>query len=712
VHFLRRSLGAEALLATNGDGLELAWNGFWCDATAFEEALDSGRPAEAIELYQGELLEGFHVTDAPAFDQWLDAERTRLARRYAKALETIVEQREAGGDSEGAVMWLRRLAACDPCNSRVALRLMRWLAASGDPAGAVRHGRVHELLLREELDIPPDAEIAALLRDLHTARARGEEPLADDAPLALAGAPTVTAEAGDRGAADAVLDGSAARHPWRRRAAMIAAGLVALFAAGAGAIAGRDTRPVIRSLAVLPLENLSDDSSQQSFTDGMHDVLITELARYPQLSVISRTSVMQYRGTTKPIPEIARELKVDGLIEGALLREGGRVRITAQLVHGASDRHLWAERYERDVRDVLLLQGELAEAIAREVNVAARPVPRVQRVAAGPADSAPQELYLRELYLRGRHAELSRSLIGVQTAMEAYRRAVERDSSFALGYAGLAAVYGFLADYAYAPVGPALDTARMMARRAFALDSTLPETRTALAVTLGDAGEFGAAEREFRRAIELGPSNARAHYWYSILLVALGRGEEALREAQRAGELDPFAPRGLLAMQRNAIYLLTGERPHLKLPIRERLPILKLEPGEPWARAREAVAFAAAGQCSEAHSDIERAQLLVQPSNLRMLPHAASVYWLCGEHTRARAVLAQMKQHPDVRNHGSRIASLYALLGEKDSAFVWLERHRWTMAQLSGLSAEMPMDPLRSDPRFLQLQRRLGVRSP
>ena len=717
VHFLRRSLGAEALVTANGDGLGLGWKDFWCDANAFEETLDTGRPSEAVELYRGDLLEGFHVADAPGFEQWLETERARLGSRYEKAVEGVAEERQTAGDWEGAIRGWRRLAGRDPYNSRVALRLMRALAAAGDPAGAVQQARVHDALLREELDIAPDPEIGALVRELQAARGQREERRPVGHPLPVFAATPAAAEVAESLTADAIPDGSRPRQSPHRRTVMTAAVMVALFAAGGGAVALRNgvrepPRPLIRSLAVLPLENLSGDSSQQSFTDGMHDVLITELARYPQLSVISRTSVMQYKGTRKPLPEIARELKVDGLIEGALLREGGRVRITAQLVHGPTDRHIWAQRYERDLRDVLLLQGELAEAIAREVNVASKPLERVRRAPSGPADSAPPELYLRELYLRGRHAELSRSLVGVQTAKEAYHRAVERDSTFALGYAGLAAVYGFLADYAYAPVGPALDTARMMARRAVVLDSTLPDTRTALAVTLGDAGQFAAAEREFRRAIELGPSNARAHYWYSILLVALGRAEEALREANRAAELDPFAPRGVLAMQRYAIYLLTGQRPHLQLPRSQRRPILKLEPGEPWARAHDGIDLAQEGHCAEARSEIRRAQQLVQANNLRMLRYVGSVDWWCGERARARGLLAEMKRQPDAHDHGFRMAVLHTLFDQKDSAFAWLEQQRWTMAELSALSAAPALDPLRSDPRFLQLQRRLGVRSP
>jgi TolB-like protein/Flp pilus assembly protein TadD len=680
---------------------------------AFEDVVDAGRTVEALALYKGDLLDAFHVADAPDFREWLDVERARLADRYAKALEAVAQEREEANDYGGAVGEWRRLAARDPYNSRVALRLMRALAAAGDPAGAVQHARIHQTLLREELDIAPDAELAAFVRQLQSAPAESLERVPNVPRLPPAGATSEPdAVVVSRSAlADQVGLTQGERPRWRT--AVMAAGLVAAIAGGALAVkdgAGGPPNPLIRTLAVLPLENLSGDSSEQSFTDGLHDVLITELARYPELSVISRTSVLQYKGTKKPLSEIARELKVDGLIEGALSREGGRVRITAQLIHGSSDRHLWAERYERDLRDVLVLQGEVAQAIAREVNVAAKPAARARREVAGPADSAPHELYLRELYLRGRHAELSRSLIGVQTAKEAYQRAIERDSTFALGYAGLAGVYGFLADYAYAPVGPALDSARLMARVAVALDSTLPETRTALAVTLGDALQFEAAEREFRRAIELGPSNARAHYWYSVLLVALGRGEEALRETQRAATLDPFAPRGLLAMQRYALYLITGERPYRKLPVRERRPILKLEPGEPWALSRQATELAEEGNCVEARSEMQRAQQLVQPNNMRMLLNLGSAYWWCGDRGRARSILAQMKRNPEARDNGSRIAALHTLFGEKDSAFAWLEHHRWTTAQLAGMRADRYLDPLRSDPRFVRLQRQLGVR--
>jgi TolB-like protein/DNA-binding SARP family transcriptional activator len=711
VHVLRRTLGPDAVISRNDDAVGLDWQNLWCDAIAFEEALHAGRLGDAVELYRGELLEGFHVANAPEFERWLDAERARLASRYVKAVETLAAERETAGDFSGAATWWRRLAARDPYSSRAALGLMRSLAAAGDPAGAVQHARVHETLLREEMNVAPDPEVATFVRQLESGTrealpGRRDASLEDvaDASRSIPHSPPVPD-------ADPARTRRSSRSSRLRRPIVIAAAALTLVAV---ALVIKETRassmPTIRSIAVLPLENLSGDSTQQPFADGMHDALITELARYPGLSVISRTSMMQYKGTKKSLPDIARELRVDGLVEGSVLQEGGKVRMTAQLVHGSSDRHIWADSYRRDLRDILVLQAELAEAIAREVRVAAVPTGRRLATPVGPPNSAPLELHLKELYARGRHAELSRSFAGVLTAKEHYRRTIERDSSFALGYAGLAGAHELMAYYDYAPVKAALDSARTLARRAVALDSTLPETRAALAMSLANDGAFEAAEREFKRAIELGHSNAHAHYWYSLFLVALGRGEEALREADRALELDPFGPRAVLGMKRSAEYLITGEYPDLKIPVRERRPIRKLEAGEPWAHARDAVELAEEGRCDEARSDILHARQLAPGSNMRMLSFVGAVHWLCGERARARAVMADMKRRPDASDHATSIALLHTRFGEKDSAFVWLGRQRWTMINDAFVSADRLLHPLRADSRFPQLLERIGLR--
>jgi TolB-like protein/DNA-binding SARP family transcriptional activator/Flp pilus assembly protein TadD len=708
VHFLRRSLGAEALVNRNGDYLGLDRGQLWCDAVAFEEALDGGRVHDAVDLYRGDLLEGLHVGAAPEFERWVEGERARLAGRYVQAMEALAVERESVGDVNAAVTLWRRLVARDLYSSRLSLRLMRAMAAAGDPAGAVQHARLHESLLREELDVAPDPQITAFVRQLQSVTPAG--------PAAAARAdPTPSAAPAAQLLPSATPGGPGPRSGHRRhRAAPVAFGLMMITAAAVGAVVLRNgtgdaSLPPLPKIAVLPLQSFSGDSTHQSFADGMHDALITELARYAGLRVISRTSVMQYRGKERPLRDIARELGVDGVVQGTLLWEGGRVRINAQLVHGPSDRHLWAKSYTRDPREVLVLQAELAEEIARELNVATGPRQRPLRVI-GARDSLPRELRLRDLYLRGRHAEISRSLAGIQTAKEYYRAAIARDSTFALAYAGLADVYGFLGDYSYAPLRPSLDSARMMAERAVALDSNLPEARTALAITLGNAKQFEAAEREFREAIRLGPSNAHARYWYSVFLVALGRGHEALREAERALELDPFAPRGASAMVRYARWLITGDRADMRLTAdQRRAPVLKVEPGEPWARAQYAHNLAEEGRCGAARSELLRAQQLA-PDNLRMLPNVVAVYWWCGEKERARALVRAAERRPDADDNGYRIAMAYAMFGEKDRAFAWLDRQWFTMAELSGLSADRRMDALRSDPRYSQLLQRLGVR--
>ena len=588
LHFLRRHLGGDAF-TSRGNEIGLAPDHLWCDAIAFDHALESGRPDEALSLYRGNLLEGFHIGGAPEFERWLEAERARLADRYMHATEFVAAQFEARGDFAAAAPLWRQLAARDPLSARITLRLMRCLVAQGDAAAAIRHAHVHQTLLRQELSAEPAPEIRTLVRELQST------------PQRAGGAP---------GAARRELG-------------------IAVVTSPLTPTVGETHEEASVGPRRGPASDASPESQRASKTE-----------RPPTSG-----------GVTIPRPGWRRAglVAAAGIMVFFLLAPGSRAR---------------------------------------------------------QAD----EQYLQTLYARGQQAEISRTLVGLQSARAAYELALDRDSTFALAYAGLAFVHHFMADYAYAPVGPALDSARLMALRAVALDSLAPETRTARAVTLGNAGEFDAAEHEFRRAVQLGPDNARAHYWYSVLLVGLGRGTEALREANRAAELDPVPPRGLTAMRRYSTWLITGKRPHLDSAVTHRRPILKLEPGEPWARSREAVELAQAGRCTEAHAEIERAVTLVPSNNFRMLPPIAEVHWRCGEPHRARQILAEMKSRPDVEDHGYRVALIHVLFGELDSAFDWLPRQRWTIGELSGLSADQTLDPLRSDPRFDRLLHQIGIR--
>jgi len=583
LHFLRRWLGADVITSRGADELAVNRELLWCDAVAFEDALDAGRPTEALELYRGDLLQGFHLSDdGVEFERWLERERERLMRREISALEVVAKNAKEVGDFAGAVSWWHRLAARDPYSSRIALGLMRAFESAGDPGAAARHARVHETLLKNELGVAPDPEVGAFGRRLRSTPVDFKEavPTRSAAPAAVVD-PMPDAIEPHAARTDFGSSNDELGFFRRRRRTALVAGLVALCV----------------------------------------------------------TAVIVLFGTARDTPAAPR-----------------------RTLPGIGTRRV---------------------------------------------DSTPTRLYLNDLVSKARYAEVNRSLVGLETAMQAYRRAIARDSTYAPAYAGLSSVYNLMAEYNYAPTRPALDSAHAMAQRAVALDSTLPEARTAVAVALANAGHFEAAEREYRRAIELGPNTASAHYLYAVMLVALGRGQEALVEAEESLALDPFAPRVATAMKRWAVFLLTGQRPHKQLPVRERQSILHDEPGEPWARAREAMDLAEEGRCAEARAGLEDAQRLVPPTNLRMIPFVGSVLWLCGERDQARQLLRELKRHPEAREEGMRVAWLHAQFGENDSAFVWLERQRWSVVELAGLSANEVYDPLRTDPRLPELLRRL-----
>ena len=293
----------------------------------------------------------------------------------------------------------------------------------------------------------------------------------------------------------------------------------------------------IRSIAVLPLENLSGDSVQDYFADGMTDELITSLAKVSSLRVISRTSVMRYKGARKALPEIARALNVDAVVEGSVVRSGNRVRITAQLIYAPTDRHLWAEEYERDQRDVLTLQSEVARTIAQEIRATLTPQERVRLTSAGVVNP---EAY--EDYLKGRSYWNQRTEAGLNHAIEQFTRAIGVDPNYAQAYSGIADSYTTLGYFSYLDPNEAFPRAKAAAGKAIELDPTLAEAHASLAYyNLYHAWNWVEAEKEFHQAIALNPNYATAHEWYSIYLLAMRRPEEAWVEINRARELDPLS---------------------------------------------------------------------------------------------------------------------------------------------------------------------------
>src|SRR5437867_1875898 len=293
--------------------------------------------------------------------------------------------------------------------------------------------------------------------------------------------------------------------------------------------------PRFRSLAVLPLENLSRDPEQEYFAEGLTEALITTLAKIGELRVVSRNSVMQYKGVHKPVNEIARQLEVDAVVEGSVLRVGRRVRITAQLIEAANDRHLWAESYERDLRNVLTLQSEVAQAIAREIRVKLTPVDQARFAEVRAVDPDAYEAYLRGRYHWNRRpSEFAK-------AIQCFQEAIAKDSTYVAAYAGLADCLSGLNVWGIVPASEGSVKAKALAQKALEMDHSSAEAHVSLAFATMYHYDFLTAEREFERAIELNPRYTLAHQLFGWYLCTMDRYEEAYAEFQRAIRLDPLS---------------------------------------------------------------------------------------------------------------------------------------------------------------------------
>ncbi len=457
----------------------------------------------------------------------------------------------------------------------------------------------------------------------------------------------------------------------------------------------------IRSIAVLPLVNLSSDREQEYFSDGMTDELITDLAKFGELRVISHTSVERYKETKRPLPEIARELGVDAVVEGRVLRSGDRVRITAQLIDARSDRHLWAESYERDLRDALALQDEVARDIATEIQIKVTTQESTGLASAGPANPE-----AHEAYLKGRYFWNKRTEEGVRKGIEYFEQATRLDPNYAVAYAGLAQSHVVLNGYRFLPPTQAFTKVRAAALKALELDERLAEAHTSLGALKWEyEWDKSGAEKEYRRAIELNPSYATAHQWYAEELAAVGRGDEALIEIKRAQELDPLS----LPISTVAGWILYLGR-HYDQAIDQYRRTLEMDSNFPIAHSYLGRAHIRKGNFEQAIIECQTATRLSE-SHPFYVAWLAYAYAMAGKRTEALRILHDLEaisQHKYVASHD--IAAIYAGLGEQSKAIAWLKKaydeRSYTVLQLE---VEPEFDSLRSDPRFQDIVHRIGV---
>ena len=461
---------------------------------------------------------------------------------------------------------------------------------------------------------------------------------------------------------------------------------------------------VINSLAVLPLQNLSGDPSQDYFADGMTEELITELSHLSSLRVISRTSIMRYKNANKPLPEIASELGVEGIIEGSVLRSGDQVRITAQLIYAPQDKNIWAQSYERDVKDVLALQSAVAGSIASEIRVQMKPSEQAQLDSSRTVNLKAHEAYLQgRYYLQQARINLNKKDKGklnedeAESAVSWFQQAIQADPSYAPPYIGVSEAWSA----SQLPPRDWLVRARPMVLKALQLDDNLADAHDAMASILGSVDwKWIDSENEFRRAIQLEPSSADIHSNYSGLLFRLGRAQEGIKEAELAQALDPKNERMADAFYFTRQFDRAIELYHSRA---------QMMPSDWTPHLNLSFIYALTGRQQEAIAEIQKMLTLLEYHEL-----AATVGREYERSGFQRALKVYAKQLEEVYFHTAYIpnfyiASIYGFADDKDLAFAWLEKAYKVRDGLDSLGSDPMWDPLRADPRFKDLLRRVGL---
>ena len=491
------------------------------------------------------------------------------------------------------------------------------------------------------------------------------------------------------------------RVPYRLVAVAVILAIASLAALKFGR-RGKGPSETIHSLVVLPLENLSGDPKQDYFADGMTDALITDLANVSSLRVISRTTAMRYKGSQRSLPEIARELQVDAVVEGSVVRAGNRVRVTAQLVQAPTDRHLWAKAYDREVSEVLSVQRQIAQSIVREIQAKLTPTEE-SRLQAKPQDINP-EAYLA--YLEGRSCLERRSLQGYNQGLALFQHAIEVSPTYAPAYAGLAESYNLLA-LGMGTISPieAAERAKTAAHKALELDPDLAEAHAALGFTLHRyEWNWAGAEEEYRRAVELEPRNGIFNTGFSGLLTMLGRSDEAQAYRNQGRDVDPRTVQGVRAVA--GAYLDKGQTnkatEYYKKAIESQSDSFRL-------RMDMATGYRESGHYAEAQEEFQKVIALYGPN---VFPEAelGYTYALWGKHAEAERILEDLKKQRRPGYLSYAVAQICATLGRKQEALFWLQKaYEEHATQMIGAEGDSAFASLHSEKRFQDVVHRVGL---
>lgn len=711
VHALRQALGSEAI-RSEGEELVLSAESLSCDVWSFEEALASGEPERALDLYRGPFLDGFSLPGSVEFERWADAERERLRRAHLRAMEELAEGATARDDLKAAADWWRRLATEEPYNSNVILALMRVLEAAGDRAGAIREAEAHAERLREDLEAAPNPAVLALAQRMRAQPvgaalpSAGAEAVAEPVERRVSPAEPVRTPPG----VERVWATRALRSP-KTRAGML--GGLALLAV-VGWVLLKSPAPdagEIRRVAVLPLVNLTGDPQQDYFVAGMHDALVTELGQIASLTVISRQSVLRYQDSDLPLPAIARELGVEALVEGSVFLVGDSVRINVQLVRAEPEEHLWADAYYGELPNALALQGEVAQAIARAIGVrvgSALP----SRLSSGlRVDPEAQEAYLRGLYLLERLANTaaisdSQRAETRRAAVAYLEKAVALDPEWAAAHTGLARAYYELIN------NPAVEgnveeeffpKAKAEALRALELDEAEAQAHAVLGfVKLYYEWDWAGAEGAIRQALDLDPS-AFNHWAYADFLRAVGRYEEALVQYRVAEERNPLSE--ILKLWISRTYSCVGRHQEAIAKL-EQVRALLGDDATWLVGLYLGFEYLAESMPAKALAELE-ASVALSDGDLTAVEGLAYGYARAGRLDKAGELATWLEQqpHPDA----GAWTLLLAAMGETDRAVARLKAEvEARKSAIPDLRCTYTYRELQDDPRIQELVRRIG----
>jgi DNA-binding SARP family transcriptional activator/TolB-like protein/Tfp pilus assembly protein PilF len=697
LYSLRRDLDSPELV-TGSSSLRLNRAVITSDIEAFQVAAREDDLERAVSLYTGPFLDGFYVSGAQEFERWTEATRESLAKQAAAALRELAARAERGGDDADSARHLERLAGLEPFDSFATLELLRLAMQSRSPARALQLADAYQRRLREELGAMEDPRVREA-----AARARAilVPPLADPVPQPPLPRPSPAPPERQ------LLSGPAPTHiaqrRWRPSLWTVALALP-LVVAVVVATGRRPVTPARTVLAVLPFEN-TGPAGDAYLVEGMTDEIRGRLAALPGLQVIAGPSVSRYRLTTLTPRQIGRALGAKFLLVGKIRRTRGpdsadRVMVSPELIDAATSATRWERSFDQLSSNVFQAQNQVAQEVAQALGLAL----------VGKDDGAPAPSRVRgrepdfeayDFYLRGKAAFEREDERGYWESLELYRRALDLDPEFALPWIGIGHTWIELADD-WVPPRDAYPKARDAALRAIALDSAASEAHVVLAwVEFWYDWQFEAAGREFERAIALNPSNAVAYQWYGLLLYARREGDSALAVMRRAEALDPLSGGVKADLARVLSNLGHGREASAKYQ-----EALEVTPENGRFSAMWGDALLAEGRPAEAIEVYRQSPEF----GVRRLVGAARAAAMLGRADQARRILGELKSEAARRYiRPEAIAQIYATLGESDSAFSWLDRAVEARSSLAYLREDRVWQPIRSDPRFGEVVRTVGL---